>query len=441
MARLRAQTKASKQRRTVKAKSKTRAKPRAKASPARILGTSSQIAQKLVPVGPKDPAGKLFRHYWIPIEVAADLGDKPKEVRILGEDLVLYRDLDGKPCLVGKVCAHRNASLALGTVEKAGIRCCYHGWLYDKTGQCIDQPCEPDRTALAKHIKIAGYPAEDRYGIIWAYMGEGEPPMIPPYDVFVRDDGKHWIKKSYHKCNWLQVAENMVDPQHTSFLHRFSPLTDVVAETPTLDKTDDTPYGFVVQSTREDQGHSRLDHFVLPAMNRVAVNHIHPPIEIAWFCTPVDETHAISITHRFLPDPPGATQEAIQARRDAQDKSDSQIPRSSPHETGSLVFAQDMWAMESQGPISNRFNENLANSDKGVIRMRRCMWEAIKQIEAGKDPLNTWRDARMNVLDFTTGIFHRGMEAFDPVKTRQKLEAQGKVTSGIPIGRPALGAE
>jgi len=431
MARLRAQSKVSKQRRTVKKK--------AKAQSSRVLGTSSQIAQKLVGVGPKDPAGKLFRHYWIPIEVAADLGEKPKEVRILGEDLVLYRDLDGKPGLVGQKCAHRNASLVLGSIEKAGIRCCYHGWLYDKTGQCIDQPCEPDRTALAKHIKIAGYPCEDRYGIIWAYMGEGEPPMIPPYDVFVRDDGKHWIKKSYHKCNWLQVAENMVDPQHTSFLHRFSPLTDVVAETPTLDKTEDTPYGFVVQSTREDQGHSRLDHFVLPAMNRVAVNHIHPPIEIAWFVTPIDETHAISVTHRFLPNPPGADQATIQARIDAQEKSDSVVPRSSPHETGSIVFAQDMWAMESQGPISNRNNENLANSDKGVIRLRRCMWEAIKKIEQGKDPLNVWRDMRVNVLDFTTGIFHRGMADFDPVKTRAQLEAQGRATSGVPVGRPALG--
>jgi len=427
MARLRANSKIAKKRPA--AKKKTASKRTA--APARVLGTSSQIAQRLVPVGPKDPAGKLFRHYWIPIEVSADLENKPKEVRILGEDLVLYRDTEGKPCLVGQKCAHRNASLVLGTVEKAGIRCCYHGWLYDKTGQCIDQPCEPDRTALAKHIKIAGYPCEDRHGIIWAFMGEGKLPMIPPYDIFMRDDGRHWVKKSYHKCNWLQVAENMVDPQHTSFLHRFSPLTDVVAETPTLDKTEDTPYGFVVQSTRDDQGHSRLDHFVLPAMNRVAVNNFHPPIEIAWFCTPIDETHAISITHRFLPNPPGATEAEIQVRIDAQDKADRMIPRESPHETGSLVFAQDMWAMESQGPISDRTKENLANSDKGVIRLRRCMWEAIKQIKAGKDPLNTWRDSRVNVLDFTTGIFHRGMDQFDPVKTREKLEAEGKVFSGI----------
>jgi hypothetical protein len=161
------------------------------------------------------------------------------------------------------------------------------------------------------------------------------------------------------------------------------------------------------------------------------VNNFHPHIEIAWFCTPIDETHAISITHRFLPNPPGASQEEIQARIDAQDKADRTVPRDNPHETGSLVFAQDMWAMESQGPISNRFNENLANSDKGVIRMRRCMWEAIKQIEQGKDPLNTWRDLRVNMLDFTTGIFHRGQDQFDPVKTREKLEAEGRVSSGI----------
>src|SRR6185436_14726255 len=113
-------------------------------------------------------------------------------------------------------------------------------------------------------------------------------------------------------------------------------------------------------------------------------------------CTPIHETHTISITHRFLPDPPGADQATIEARRERQDQQDKVIPRNSPHETGSLVFAQDTWAMESQGEISNRFNENLANSDKGVIRLRRCVWEAIKQIEAGKDPLNVWRDSRVN---------------------------------------------
>jgi len=392
------------------------------AAPARSMAMASRIAQQLIGVGPKDPAGKLFRCYWLPIEVSADLGDKPKEVRILGEDLVLFRFPDGKPGLVGRKCAHRNASLVMGTVERDGLRCCYHGWLYDRTGQCIDQPAEPDRKKYAGEIKIAGYPAEDRYGIIWAYMGQGEPPLIPPYDIFVRGDGWNRTVKSYHQCNWLQVAENMVDPLHTSFLHRFSPLTDVVAECPVFDKTEDTQYGFVVQSTRTDQGHSRLDHFVFPAMNRVAVNHIHPPLEICWFCTPIDETHTISVSYRFVPNPPGADEAAIQKRIQMVEEQDRRIPRASPHESGSLVFAQDMWAMESQGPVSDRTQEHLANSDKGVIRLRRGYWDALKAIEAGRDPPNILRDPGVKILNFETGIFHRGMEDFDP-KRRNALRA------------------
>jgi phenylpropionate dioxygenase-like ring-hydroxylating dioxygenase large terminal subunit len=385
-----------------------------KSTKARPLGTASQIAQKLVGVGPDEPAGKLFRRYWIPIEVAADLADKPKEIRILGEDLVLFRFPNGKPGVVGQKCAHRNTSLVLGTVEEKGIRCAYHGWLYDATGQCIDQPADPVATRFCKDIKLAGYPCEDRYGIIWAFMGEGEPPLIPPYDIFVRKDGFNRTVKSHHNCNWLQVAENMVDPQHTSFLHRMSPLTDVVAECPTLDKTEDTPYGFVVQSTREDQGHSRLDHFVFPAMNRVAVNHIHPPLEIAWFVTPIDDTHTLSVNYRFVPEPKGADQETIQRRIHMVEAFDRKIPRDNPHESGSLVFSQDMWAMEAQGPISDRTRENLAASDKGVIRLRRGYWDALKAMEEGKDPPNIWRDLTVNILDFETGIFHRGFDNFDP---------------------------
>lgn len=403
-------------------RAKAKAKP--KAAP-RILGTASQIAQKLVGVGPKDPAGKLFRRYWLPIEVAADL-TKPKEVRILGEDLVLFRFPNGKPGLVGRKCAHRNTSLVLGTVEPAGIRCAYHGWLYDATGQCIDQPADPAATRFCKDIKIAGYRCEDRYGIIWAYLGESEPPLIPPYDIFVRKDGFNRTVKSYHKCNWLQVCENMVDPQHTSFLHRFSPLTDVVAECPTLDKVEDTPYGFVVQSTREDQGHSRLDHFVFPAMNRVAVNHIHPPLELCWFVTPIDETHAISITYRFVPEPPGASAEVIQRRIRMVEEFDRKIPRDNPYESGSLVFSQDMWAMEAQGPISDRTFENLAQSDRGVIRLRRAYWEAIKAIDAGKEPPNIWRDPKLEILNFETGIFHRGFENFDPQSSNAQRAARAR---------------
>ena len=378
---------------------------RGKSAAPATLGAASAIAQKLVHVGPNDPAGRIFRRYWIPVEVAGDLGQKPKEIRILGEDLVLFRFPNGEPGVVGPKCAHRNAGMLHGTPEARGIRCCYHGWLYDARGHCIEMPCEPKDTPLLGQVKIAAYPAIDRYGIVWAFFGAGEPPELPALDVFVRDDGFKRVTKSYHNCNWLQVAENMVDPQHTTFLHRFSPLTNVVDELPTFDKTVDTEWGFVVHSTRHDQGHTRLDHFVFPAMNRVAVNHMDPALEIAWYVTPVDETHALSINARFLPNPPGASDEEIGRRIDLLIKQDSQIARDNPFVSGSLVFSQDMIAMESQGAISNRNNETLATSDRGVVRLRRGYWEALKAIDQGKEPPGILRNSNRGRIDFTTGIF------------------------------------
>jgi hypothetical protein len=384
---------------------KARRPARAKSGATPALGAASAIAQKLVGVGPKDPAGRIFRRYWIPIEVAADLGAKPKPIRILGEDLVLFRFPNGEPGLVGHQCAHRNAGMKYGTPEERGIRCCYHGWLYDASGQCIEQPAEPKSSRLHERIKIAGYPAIDRFGVIWTYMGVGEPPEIPALDVFVREDGFKRVTKSHHDCNWLQVAENMVDPLHTTFLHRFSPLTNVVDELPVFDKTEDTEFGFVVHSTRRDQGHTRLDHFVFPAMNRVAVNHMDPALEIAWYVTPVDEAHALSISARFLPNPPGVDEAEIRRRIEMLVKQDSQIPRDNPYESGSLVFSQDMLAMESQGSISDRTKETLATSDRGVVRLRRGYWDALKAIEQGKEPPGILRNSNRGRIDFTTGIF------------------------------------
>jgi 5,5'-dehydrodivanillate O-demethylase oxygenase subunit len=390
-----------------KAATKTKASARPTNGAAPALGAASTIAQKLVPVGPKDPAGRIFRRYWIPVEVAGDLGAKPKQIRILGEDLVLFRFPSGEPGLVGAHCAHRNAGMQHGTPEARGLRCYYHGWLYDALGRCVEMPAEPQDSPLRGQAKIAGYPTIDRYGVIWTYMGAGEAPELPALDVFVRDDGFKRVTKSYHNCNWLQVAENMVDPIHTTFLHRFSPLTNVVDEMPRFDKTEDTEFGFVVHSTRRDQGHTRLDHFVFPAMNRVAVNHMDPALEIAWYVTPIDATHSLSINARFLPNPAGADEAEIRRRIDMLIKQDSQIPRDNPFVSGSLVFAQDMVAMDSQGAISDRTREMLATSDRGVVRLRRGYWDALEAIDQGKEPPGILRNSNRGRIDFTTGIFRQ----------------------------------
>jgi hypothetical protein len=186
-----------------------------------------------------------------------------------------------------------------------------------------------------------------------------------------------------------------------------------------------------VHSTRQDQGHTRLDHFVAPAMNRVAVNHFDPALEIAWFVTPVDDTHALSINARFLPNPPGASEDEIQRRIGMMVKQDQQIPRDNPHESGSIVFSQDMYAMDSQGAISDRTQETLATSDRGVVRLRRFYWDAVKAIDAGKDPVGVLRNDRRNSLDFVTGIFRKPDKMADIAKrTEQARDGNEAQTNG-----------
>lgn len=142
-------------------------------------------------------------------------------------------------------------------------------------------------------------------------------------------------------------------------------------------------------------------------MNRVAVNHLDPALEIAWYVTPVDDTHALSITARFLPNPAGASDAEIQRRIDGMLKQDKVIPRDNPHESGGVVFAQDMAAMDSQGVISNRNTETLATSDRGVVRLRRGYWDALKAIDQGKEPPGILRHSNRGRIDFVTGIFRR----------------------------------
>ena len=177
--------------------------------------------KRLTRVGPGTPMGQLLRWYWHPIAATIQLKENPvRKVRILGEDLVLYRDRSGHFGLIGDRCAHRATGLWFGIPDADGLRCCYHGWKYDATGQCIDQPLEPPGSNFKLTIKIKGYPVQEMGGLIWAYLGEPPVPLLPRWDQFVRGDVfRLGIAATTLPCNWLQCLENGGDPNHGNYLH------------------------------------------------------------------------------------------------------------------------------------------------------------------------------------------------------------------------------
>ena len=190
---------------------------------------SSTENERLTSIMPGTPMGNLFRRYWHPIAASAELGPAPegrptKAVRVLGEDLVLYKDRSGTLGLIDRLCAHRRVDLSYGIPEEHGLRCMYHGWLYDETGQCIEQPFEetvhPDGRFKEK-VRVASYPVEELGGLVFAYLGPQPAPLLPRWEPFQWEDGWSDIGTAELPCNWLQCMENSLDPVHLEWLHGY----------------------------------------------------------------------------------------------------------------------------------------------------------------------------------------------------------------------------
>src|SRR5689334_14160101 len=196
--------------------------------------------ERLTRVGPGTPCGELFRRYWMPAALSEELpkGGAPLPIRLLGEDLVLFRDDEGMPGLLGIHCAHRGADLSYGRLEDGGLRCIYHGWLYDRTGRCLEQPGEPAGSTFHERIRQTAYPCVEQGGLVFTYMGPGEPPLLPAYEFLTGPDEYRFATKSFSDCNYLQGNEGNFDPQHLSFLHRFFTSSDFRND---IHATDPTP--------------------------------------------------------------------------------------------------------------------------------------------------------------------------------------------------------
>ena len=359
-------------------------------------------------VGPGTPAGEMLRRYWHPIGFTKELKDRPKRKRLLGEDLVLFQDEQGRLGLLGLRCPHRGTSLELGYLEEGGLRCCYHGWLFDVTGACLEQPCEPPEHNFKDKVRHLAYEVQELAGVIFAYMGPKPAPLLPRYDVLVREDGVRSAWGRLMSANYFQMVENTVDQHHFRWLHRKP--SSALWRNINLE-SHVTDFGIRDHYSRQIDGEkcTTTSYFIMPTMNKTGyhVDHDHPGSIVAshvgyealrWR-VPADDTHTIHVTVLFAPFVNG---NAAELRPDGQDKGIVESPYGvySWDETTNHLGRndQDRAAQESQGEICDRTMEHLGSSDEGVILLRRIYREAMEDVRQGQDPRGVVRDPERNEM-------------------------------------------
>ena len=346
-------------------------------------------------VGPGTPAGAMLRRYWWPVAIAPELGARQVPVRLLGEDLVLFRDGGGRLGLLDRRCPHRGASLELGRVEEDGIRCCYHGWKFAADGRCLDMPAEPPDTPLLKEVRQTAYRLTEAAGLVFAYLGPDPAPDLPRYDLLFRDDLDRTIGAFHEHCNWVQRAENGVDQMHSIALHA-SVYPEVALQRPKVEWQTQW-YGIRAQFDVPDR-QAKVSHFLFPSGSRyfgARVNDL--PSHIIRFRVPVDDeaTRTFYIRAREARGAaPKLTCNGLVAR-----------PRGTYErvEDGWWNLAsreQDRAAQESQGLVADRTREFLASSDRGVILFRRMLEEALEAVARGEDPPGVVRGAQNELIRF-----------------------------------------
>lgn len=337
-----------------------------------------EVNETLTQTGPGTPAGELLREYWHPVNTSESIPE-PGDIRtveLLGERLVMYRDLQGSVNITPEQCPHRGASLAYGFVEDEGLRCSYHGWLFDESGQCLERPFETSEPGTGCHLPP--YSAREEAGLIFASLRREGPPPFPLWDILARKDGGFRIDlQEPLECNWLQIQENTVDTTHTSFLHsrKFEEkgLEDTSGFSPPLLEFGFQPfeYGIVKSWAYRDEDGSRLEGFgnplIFPNMMRIETE-MH-------YRVPVNDTETQVIILAFDPEGEGVTTRQLPDRRN---------PDGSYTMTD--FYSQDAMAWETQGPIADRSKEVLGASDVGIVMYRNMLRRAIEAVERGDEP-------------------------------------------------------
>jgi 5,5'-dehydrodivanillate O-demethylase oxygenase subunit len=366
-----------------------------------------QTPDKLVLLTQSAPGtlmGRLLRRFWHPVAPADAV--KPGmaiKLRILGEDLTLYRGESGAAHLVAARCAHRGTELHTGWVQGEEIRCIYHGWKYDAAGQCTEAPAEG--TATAAKIRIAAYPTREYTGLIFAYMGEGAPPVfdLPRKDEYERDDVLIFARVQRWPCNWFQAVENSMDAVHVSFVHHLGgagPFGQVVTQAiPKLEYAE-TEAGIRQIATR-GPGNIRHSDWSFPNCNHIITPALAPGepwIHRGIWNVPADDTHMLRFTtyvYRSRGEKKDRETREYWQGYSAYDPSqhhDGLMQRKEfPQEPIlQLTQAQDYVALVGQGATADRAHERLGKSDAGIVLLRRIFWRELEALNAGR-PTKVWR--------------------------------------------------
>jgi 5,5'-dehydrodivanillate O-demethylase len=352
----------------------------------------------LTQTGKGTPMGELLRRYWMPIAGVSEFdAQATKPVRLMGEDLVLYKDLSGNYGLVDRQCAHRRADLAYGMVEANGLRCNYHGWAFDAGGRCVSQPfedtCFPERNTKDR-IQIKAYPVEVKGGMLWAYMGPLPAPLVPDWEPFSWGNGFAQVVISELPCNWLQCQENSIDPVHFEWMHENWGQRlrgDDGPYGPTHIKLDfeEFEHGLVYKRVKENT----TEDDSIWTVGRVCLwpNGFFLGEHFEWR-VPIDDENTLSITWKFTRVP-----------RESEPYVQTSIPTwhgPIKNPDGSWidthVMNQDFLAWVGQGVIADRTKETLGASDRGIVMLRRRFFEEIEKVQAGQDPKGTLRDPATN---------------------------------------------
>jgi len=350
---------------------------------------------ELTDVGRGTPMGELLRRYWHPVGLVADAGDTPRRVRVLGEDLVLFRDRQGRPGLLQERCAHRGASLFYGRTEDEGLRCCYHGWMFAVDGRCVEQPCEPNQQQCSR-VRQPWYPVEERYGLIFAYLGpQDRQPLLPRYGLLESLEQGQTLEADDSSigsggpaivpCNWLQHYENVMDPFHVPILHGSFSGPQFIAQMGLMPEVEFAYAELGIRSTQlrrlpDGQVHRRVTEALLPTLRVVASPRVeeYGPCSLIGWVMPIDDSHFRIYTAGRVREP-GALGR-IRSRMNG--KAWAEL---TPEEH--QRFPGDYEAQVSQGAITAHNHENLSTTDRGIAMLRRFLSRQVNAVKSGENPV------------------------------------------------------
>ena len=367
---------------------------------------------ELTQVGAGTPMGELLRRYWHPIGLVADATDTPKQVRVLGEDLILFRDKTGRPGLVYPHCAHRGSSLYYGKVEARGIRCCYHGWLFDVQGHCLEQPCEPEQGRARDRIRQPWYPVQEQYGLVWAYMGPPEKkPTLPRYECLETLDEGEFLEANGNSiggggpqvipANWLQHYENLVDPFHVVILHSSFSGTQFVEQMAvmpqvTWETQEQSVRTLSIRKLPDGKTFRRISEAGLPTLRVIPSPRVgkYGRVESLGWVLPIDDrSFRIYVVGRVTE--PGAL---AKMRSRLNGKLWEELTEDEHRQ-----FPGDYEAMVSQGAMAKHSEEHLATTDRGIVMLRRLLQKQLDIVAQGGDPAGVSFDPQAKPVVFTAG--------------------------------------